>query len=114
LLSFGLLCLPETGGIDPATEKSFMTKSIGAALLTLGLMFGGSAAIDPAAAAPSHAAAQKAETWKATDLGARRRSRHRTRYASRPYDRPYYYERPYYYAPAPFVPFNFGYDLWPW
>ena len=94
-----------------------MIKWIGAAVLALGIMFGGSAAISVAAAAPWQAGLQKPPTSKATDLSARRRARHQPLYVDRlpyqPYD-PHYYERPYYYAPAPFVPFNFGYGIWPW
>jgi hypothetical protein len=92
-----------------------MTKWIGAAILALGLMSVGSAA--SAAAAPSQAGLQMPQASKATDLSARRHARHHPRYVDRrnyqPYY-PYYYERPYYYAPAPFVPFNFGYGIWPW
>jgi hypothetical protein len=86
-----------------------MTRLIGAAVLALTLMLGSSAAIRPAAAAPD--AVQKQHTRQDADLGARRH----IRYAYRPYRRPYYYlDRPDDYAPAPFVPFNFGYRLWPW
>jgi hypothetical protein len=88
-----------------------MTKSIGMAALALTLMFGGSAAVNAAAAAP--AALQKPEASNATDLAARHRGRHRQRYAYRPDYQPRYYDRPYYYAPAPFVPFNFGYPVLP-
>jgi hypothetical protein len=91
-----------------------MTKWIGAATLTLGLMFGGPATINDAAAAPLQTAVQKPDTSKKTGFSARRRVRHYYRYAYRGYDRPLYYDRPYYYAPAPFGPFNFGYGLWPW
>jgi hypothetical protein len=94
-----------------------MTKRVGAAILALSLMFGGSAAITAAAAAPLQATLQMPQASKATDLSAQRRARHHPRYAYRrnyqPYY-PYYYERPYYYAPAPFVPFNFGYGIGPW
>jgi hypothetical protein len=93
-----------------------MTKWIGAAILALSLMFDGSAAITPATAAPLQARLQMPQASKTTDLSARRRVRYHLHYAYRrpyrPYD-PYYYDRPYYYAPAPFVPFNFGYGLWP-
>jgi hypothetical protein len=86
-----------------------MPRLIGAAVLALTLMLGGSAAIHPAAAAPD--AVEKQHTRQGIDLSARRH----IRYAYRPYHRPYYYlDRPYNYAPAPFVPFNFGYGLWPW
>ncbi|HEV3501672.1 MAG TPA: hypothetical protein VGZ92_15255 [Bradyrhizobium sp.] len=90
-----------------------MTRWIGAAILALSLMFDGSAAIGPAAAAPSQATARQPQALKATDLGARRRYRHHARYAYRPYYRPSYYDRPYYYAPAPFFPlFGLGYGPW--
>ncbi len=85
-----------------------MAKWIAAAILAVSLTF--AAAIDPVTAAPSPAALQKSQALKATDLGARRR--YRARYAYRPYY-PTYYDRPYYYAPAPLVPFNFGYPLLP-
>jgi hypothetical protein len=90
-----------------------MTRWIGAAVLALTLMLGGSAAMGPAAAAPLQAALQNPQAWKATDLSSRRRYRHRTRDAYRPYYRPYYYDRPTYYAPAPFFPFlGLGYGPW--
>lgn len=86
-----------------------MTKWIGAAALAATLMFGCSA-IDSAAAAPLRAAVQNPQTSNTTnEFSARRRLRHHPRYAQ-----PYYLDRPNYYAPAPFVPFNFGYGLWPW
>ena len=94
-----------------------MTKSIGAAILALTLMLGGSAAINPAAAAPSRAAVQKPESSQATDLGARRRYRHHYRYGYRPSYRPYYYDRPSYYRPYPYstpAPFPFGFGFGPW
>jgi hypothetical protein len=91
-----------------------MRRWISAAILAVILMFDGSAAINPAAAAPLRTAVQKQHASDATDLSARRRTRHRIRYTYRPYYRPYYLDRPYYYAPAPFVPFNFGYGFGPW
>jgi len=95
------------------SEESFMTRSIGAAILALTLMLGGSAAFSPAAGAPLQTALREPHAWKATDLSARRRYRHHYRYAYRPYYRPYYYDRPYYYAPAPFFPFlGLGYGPW--
>jgi hypothetical protein len=90
-----------------------MTKWIGAAMLALTLMFGGSADIKAAGAAPVQAGLQKPQASTPTDLSARRRTRH---YAYRRYYRPYYpayYDRPYYYAPAPFFPF-FGLGYGPW
>jgi hypothetical protein len=94
-----------------------MTKWIGAAILALSLMLDGSAAITAAGAATLQARLQQPQAPKATDLSARRRARHPLLYVDRPNYLPYYphyYERPYYYAPAPFVPFNFGYGIWPW
>jgi hypothetical protein len=91
--------------------EALMTKCIGAAVLAVTLMFGGSAAIGPAPAAPLPATVQKSlqerQASKAAEFSARRRIRHHHRYADRPYYRPYYpayYDRPYYYAPAPFFP----------
>jgi hypothetical protein len=100
--------------------EALMTKCIGAAVLAVTLMFGGSAATGPALAAPLPAAVQKSlqerQASKAAELSARRRIRHHHRYADRPYYRPYYpayYDRPYYYAPAPFFPFlGLGYGPW--
>jgi hypothetical protein len=93
-----------------------MAKWIGAAVLALTLMLGGSAAINPAAAAPLPAAVQKPQSLQATDLSARRRYRH-TRYGYHPYSRPYYYGRPDYYRPYPYyapAPFPFGFGFGPW
>jgi hypothetical protein len=93
-----------------------MTRWFGAALLAVILILGGSAAIDPAMAAPSQTAVQKQQASNTTDLSARRRYRHHYRYAYRRYYQPYdphYYDRPYYYAPAPFFPFlGLGYGPW--
>ena len=91
-----------------------MTKWIGAAALALTLISGSSAAIDPARATPLLAAAQEPSARQATQWSAARHTRPHARYAYRRYEPPVYYERPYYYAPAPFVPFNYGYGLWPW
>jgi hypothetical protein len=71
-----------------------MTRWIGIAILALTLMLGGRAAINPAAAAPLPATMQNPQAWKATDLGARRRYRHRRHYAYRPYYQPYYTNGP--------------------
>jgi hypothetical protein len=90
-----------------------MTRWIGPASLTLTLMLSGAAACSPASAAPRSAEVHEPQAWTATDLSARRRSRHHQPYVYRPPYRPYYYDRPYYYVPAPFVPFNFGYGFWP-
>jgi len=91
-----------------------MLRWIGAAILALTLMCGGVAAINPVSATPLQAMEQKPETSRATDLSTRRRAGHHTRYAHRRYYRPHYYDRPSDYAPAPFVPFNFGYGFGPW
>jgi hypothetical protein len=93
-----------------------MTRWIGTAILALALMSGGVTAIRPAAAAPLQAAAQKPETGKATDLSARRHTRHPTRYADRIDDRSYYYDRPTTYRPYPSVspvPFFLGFGFGP-
>ena len=91
-----------------------MTRWIAAALLAVPLVLPGAADND-AGAAPSQAAVQR-QTSDTSDLSTPRRARHHHRHASRRYhrlDQPYYLDRPDYYAPAPFVPFNFGYTV-PW
>jgi hypothetical protein len=80
-----------------------MLKWIAAAALAVtmlcpGLLF---LTVAPSAAA-APAANQEAHASKATDLGARRRYRHRHLYAYHPYY-PYYYGHPYYYSPGPFL-----------
>ncbi len=77
-----------------------MTRSIGAIILGVTLMFGGSAAIDPASAR-SRTTVQKPQMVKAANLSARRRIRHPVRYAYRAYAQPHYYDRPDYYRPYP-------------
>ena len=92
-----------------------MIRSLMSRLLAVPLVLAGAADND-AGAAPSRAAVQK-QTSDTSDLSTPRRARHRHRHASRRYHRPYqsyYLDRPDYYAPAPFVPFNFGYGIWPW
>jgi hypothetical protein len=91
-----------------------MTKCVGAAIPGLALMFAIVAAIDPASAAASRTTVQTQHARSATDLGARQRYRHRLRYAYRAYERSYYLDRPVDYVPAPYVPLNYGYPLWPW
>ena len=81
----------------------------GAVTVAATLIFGGSAVINPAAAS-TQAVVQNPQALNKTDPSGRSRTRHS---AYRPSYRPYYYDRPYYYAPAPFVPFNFGYPLLP-
>jgi hypothetical protein len=93
-----------------------MTKWIAAVIPTLVLTFVGLAPIPPAVAAPPPAAVQKPQAMKAADVSARRHYRHPLLFADHANPGPYfpsYYDRPYYYAPAPFVPFNFGYPLLP-
>jgi len=85
-----------------------MTRSIGAAIMVAALI-SGATAIHPAAAAPL----QKPEISKATDLSARRHTRH---YAERTDDRFYYYDRPTTYRPYPYlspVPFFLGFGFGP-
>jgi hypothetical protein len=87
-----------------------MTRWIGAAMLALALTSG-------ATAFDSAAAAQKPEISKATDLSARRHTRHPTQYADRADDRFYYYDRPTTYRPYPYlspVPFFLGFGFGPW
>jgi hypothetical protein len=93
-----------------------MTRWIGTAILALALM-SGAAAIHTAAAAPLQAAVQKPETGKASDLSARRHTRHPARYADRADNRVYYYDRPTTYRPYPYVlpaPFFLGFGFGPW
>jgi hypothetical protein len=95
----------------------FMTKLIGAALLAVTLVFGSSASIGRASAAPLPAAAQKPQLSQAADVGARRRDRHYRHYAYRPNEPPYYYDRPAYYRPYPYpvpLPFFLGFGFGPW
>jgi hypothetical protein len=92
-----------------------MTRRIGAGVLVLAVMFGGSAAINPAVAAQS--GLQKPQPRQATDLSARRRTPHPARYADRPQVQPYYYDRPGYYRPYPYalpLPFFLGFGFQPW
>jgi hypothetical protein len=89
-----------------------MTKWIAAAIVVFPLILSGSAAINSAAAAPQ-TAVPSPDTLQASELSARGRTRHRTHYFHGGYHQPHYYDRPYYYAPAPFIPFNFGYPLLP-
>jgi hypothetical protein len=92
-----------------------MTRWIAALILAANVVFAFTAN-DVVAASPLRTAVQQAAS-DASDLSASRRARHHHRYASRryypPYQSYYYYDRPFYYAPAPFVPFNFGYTV-PW
>ena len=89
-----------------------MTRWIAAAALALTLMFGGSAAVDSAAASPAQNATHQPQASKAVDLSARHRVGHYRHYAYGP-PYPTYYDRPTYYAPAPFFPFlGLGYGPW--
>jgi hypothetical protein len=97
-----------TGG----ARISVMMKWIRAGLLAVTWIVG-SAAIDLAAAAPSRANVQNSVVRDEIDFSAGHRVRHHARYVDRAYASPRYYDRPIYYAPAPFVPFNFGYPLLP-
>lgn len=80
-----------------------MLKWIAAAALAVTMLCPGSLFLTVApSAAAAPAANQEAHASKATDLGARRRYRHRHLYAYHPYY-PYYYGHPYYYSPGPFL-----------
>ena len=68
--------------------------------LLLGAWFFITTVAPPTLAAP--AVVQKEQALQATDIGARRRYRHRHLYAYHPYY-PYYYGHPYYYSPGPFL-----------
>lgn len=93
-----------------------MKRWIGAAALAVILMSGGAAAINAAAAQPTHAAVQKPQVSDTTDLSARSRVRRHIRYADRRYVQPRYYDRPDYYRPYPYaspVPFFLGFNFGP-
>jgi hypothetical protein len=97
-----------------------MMKSIGAAMLTLTLMFAGSVAIGAAAIDAASAASQvvpKPHAREASDVGKRHRARRVPRYAYRAVDPPAYYDRPNYYRSYPYVlpvPFFLGLGFGPW
>jgi hypothetical protein len=96
--------------------EAFMTGWIAAIMLAVTLLSAGAA--NDVAAATSLRASVHQPVPGTSDLSAsRRRTRYHQRFASRRYYPPYqpyfYFDRPYYYAPAPFVPFNFGYTV-PW
>jgi hypothetical protein len=95
--------------------EAFMTRWTAAIILAVHFVFAG-AANDVAVATPLRASAHLPAS-DTSDLSASRRTRHHQRFVSRRYYPPYqpyfYYDRPVYYAPAPFVPFNFGYTV-PW
>ena len=78
--------------------KWIAAAALAVTILCAGLLF---LTVAPSAAA-APAANQEAHASKATDLGARRRYRHRHLYAYHPYY-PYYYGHPYYYSPGPFL-----------
>jgi hypothetical protein len=103
--------------IQMRAEEHFMTRWIGAVILGIALMVGGSAAIAPAAATQSRTTVQKPQAGKTTDLSARRRIRHPVRYAYPAYAQPHYEDRPDYYRPYPYVlpvPFFLGFGFGPW
>ena len=85
-----------------------MIRWISAAFFVAVWMFDGSAAINRAAAAPLHPGAQM-PARASIEIGARRHPRS----VDRPQDQLFYIDRPRSYAPAPFVPFNYGYVFWP-
>jgi hypothetical protein len=88
---------------------------IGGAVLAAGLALFGPVPT-ASAAADSKAGIDATAGSKATDLSARRRTRHYRHYAYRPYYRPYYYDRPYDYRPYPYnapVPFFLGFGFGP-
>jgi len=82
---------------------------IGGAVLAAGLALVGPVVMASAAATNPKAGIHATQASKATDLSARRRTRHVRHYAYRPNDRPYDY-RPYpYQTPVPFfLGFGFG------
>jgi hypothetical protein len=96
--------------------EAFMTRWIAAVIPVATLLFAGTAH-DAAAATPLRASVHRLASDTSDLSASRRRTRHHQRFASRRYYPPYqpyfYFDRPYYYAPAPFVPFNFGYTV-PW
>jgi len=91
-----------------------MIRCFGPALLAITLLFGTSAAITSALAAPLHP--ELLASSKATDISSRRSNRHaHSRDANPRYSRPHYYDRPSYYRPYPYyvpAPFVFGFGPW--
>jgi hypothetical protein len=86
---------------------------IGSVVIAAGLVLLGPMAIGDAAAADFRAVMGAS---KVTDLSARRRERHHTRYAYQARYRPYYEDRPNYYRPYPYaapVPFFLGFGFGP-
>jgi hypothetical protein len=93
-----------------------MKTSVRAAIVAAILVWAGSAAIDPAAAAPSKSGASGSAAATSTGLSARKHYRHDRRYAYRPVYQPHYYGRPDYYRPYPYaapVPFFLGFGFSP-
>jgi hypothetical protein len=89
-----------------------MKTLIGAAIVAAILAWAGSAAIDPAAAAPSKSGASGTAAATSTDPSARKHHRHDRRSAYQPH----YYGRPDYYRPYPStapVPFFLGFGFGP-
>jgi hypothetical protein len=96
-------------------QESVMKRLIGAAAVAGALVLAGSAAVNPAAAAPQ-AKTQASVISDATDFSARRYTRQHYHYGDRPYVRPYYYARPSYYRPYPYyapAPFPLGFGFGP-
>ena len=103
--------------LDRMEQESAMKRLIASAFVAGALVFAGSAAINPAAAAPQ-AKTQNAGASDATDFSAHRHHRryHRHYGHYRPHYRPYYYGRPVYYRPYPYsapAPFTFGIGFGP-
>jgi hypothetical protein len=89
---------------------------IGGAVLAAALALVGPVAPASVAATNSKAGIHTTEASEATDLSARRRTRHVRHDAYRANDRPYYYDRPYDYRPYPYqtpVPFFLGFGFGP-
>jgi hypothetical protein len=92
--------------------KSWITGAVLAAALALV----GPVAMASATATNPKAAIHASQASEATDLGARRRTRHVRHDAYRANDRLYYYDRPYDYRPYPYqtpVPFFLGFGFGP-
>ena len=86
---------------------------IAGAVLAAGLALAGPVASASAAATNPKAGIHASQASEATDLGARRRTRHVRHHA---YRAPYYYDRPYDYRPYPYqtpVPFFLGFGFGP-
>jgi hypothetical protein len=100
-------------------QESVMKRLIAAAAVAGALALAGSAAVNPAAAAPQ-AKTQASVISGAADFSARRYTRQHYHYGYspyvRPYHQPYYYARPSYYRPYPYyapAPFPLGFGFGP-